>query len=546
MELEHFNKKNREQFLTKAGTQAFDLAIIGGGITGGSIFLDAVLRGMRVVLFEAHDFASGTSSRSSKLIHGGLRYIKALGFGVARESCTERNLHMRLNKRLVWPMPFLIPLYSDRGFSKSSLALAMWVYEILSSFSNYRMHRFISREETLLSAPGIDSKNLIGGCVYYDAAVNDSRLTIEIIKEGVRHEGIALNYTPVTGFIKEQGKIIGVTVKDSFTNKPQSVKATVVVNATGAFTDKIRELDKKNQKPLIRLSKGTHLVFAAEDVPLSMTTLFESALDGRPLFLSKINGSFLLGPTDDWEDTEPDKPIPKEKDVAYLLDSLARFMPEANLDASKIKFVYSGFRPLLRPRDKTTRSDHASRTDFIEMSESGLITIVGGKLTTARRMALKTLALATKKLANRYKPSETYKHSIGGTNQAIAEALSYWVKRCPQLTQYFTTLFMRYGLDAAHICREALEIYAGKHPDKNAELMRAEVEYVCRHEMACTLEDLIERRAGFLQWDNQTRIDLLKQGKQILCTELAMEPKEFEKELADYKKYLEKFHSAGK
>src|SRR6266545_2817369 len=179
------------------------------GITGTSIFRDAALRGMRVALVEAKDFASGTSSRSSKMIHGGLRYIKNLGFRLAWESCHERNLHIRLNKRLVRPLPFLVPLYRDRGERRWVMRLGMILYEALSGFNNYRFHSFLSREETLSMAPALPADGLIGGCLYYDAVVNDSRWTMEIIKDGVAQGGVAMNYAPVTRLLSEGKQVAG-------------------------------------------------------------------------------------------------------------------------------------------------------------------------------------------------------------------------------------------------------------------------------------------------------------------------------------------------
>ena len=315
MGLELFNKRSRPQIFRQLCSEEFDLLIIGGGITGASIFRDASLRGMRAMLIEANDFASATSGRSSKLIHGGLRYLRNLGFRLAWESCHERNLHIRLNKRLVKPIPFLIPLYRGRGEPIAMMRLGMLIYEMASGFGNHSFHRFLSREETLLMAPGIPVDGLTGGCIYYDAIVNDSRWTIEIIKDGVRNGGLALNYAPVAGLLKENGRVVGVICHDRIGDGAYESRAGAVVNATGVFADRIRKIDRPDAPNLIRLSKGTHLVFAEEDVPLTATTAFSSPMDGRPLFLVKREGCFLYGTTDDWEETEPDAPIPRGPDV---------------------------------------------------------------------------------------------------------------------------------------------------------------------------------------------------------------------------------------
>src|ERR1041384_1414051 len=196
MGLDTFNKRSRPFILRKLTEEQFDIVVIGGGITGASVFRDAALRGMKVALVEAKDFASATSGRSSKLIHGGLRYIKNLGLGLAWESCHERNLHIRLNKRLVRPLPFLVPLYRNQGESRLQMRLGMLAYEALSGFNNHRFHSFLSREETLSLAPALPAKGLTGGCLYYDAVINDSRWTMEVLEDGVRHGGLQVKKAP--------------------------------------------------------------------------------------------------------------------------------------------------------------------------------------------------------------------------------------------------------------------------------------------------------------------------------------------------------------
>lgn len=523
-------------------TEPFDILVIGGGITGASIFRDAALRGMRVALVESNDFASGTSSRSSKLIHGGLRYIRNLGLCLAWESCHERNLHVRLNKRLVRPVPFLVPIYKGRGTSKGVLRMGMWMYEILSGFENHRLHKFLNREQTLSIAPGIPSQDLTGGCLYYDAVISDSRWTVEIVKDGVRNGGLAINHARVTDLLKAEGKIIGVRIRDSLTGRSYEIQGRVTVNATGVFADEIRRMDDPASAGLLRLSKGTHLVFAQDDVPLTVTTVFASPIDNRPLFLVKREGCFLYGTSDDWQDADPSAPLPEKKDVEYLIRSLDLFLPEAALNRDRVQFVYSGFRPLLNSGSQDPSA--ATREDLIEMGGSGLITVIGGKLTTARLMAIRVLdrVIARIGMKPEWKKCRTDELSIGGTNEAVAESLAYWVKRCPPMMGYFRILFQRYGLDADEICKEVARIYFAQDADPRTEPIRAEVEYVCRNEMVCTLQDLIERRAGFLFWNAEKRLERLRYGEQVIAEELGVTSTEFESQFADYERYLRRFH----
>jgi glycerol-3-phosphate dehydrogenase len=545
MGLGSFNKQSRQGLFRILSGGTLDLLVIGGGITGASVFRDAALRGMSVALVEANDFASATSGRSSKLIHGGLRYLKNLGFRLAWESCHERNLHVRLNKRLVRPMPFLVPLYRGQGEPRALMRLGMVLYEGLSGFHNYRLHRFMSREETLSLAPALPVDGLTGGCLYYDAVVSDNRWTVETLKDGVRHGGVAVNHAPLIGLLRENGKVIGGRIYDKIGGEHYEIRARAVVNATGVFADQIRRMDDPESAQLVRLSRGTHLVFAEEDVPLSVTVVFSSPLDGRSLFLAKHEGCFLYGTSDDWEEADPGAPIPAEKDVEYLLSTLDRFMPETGLDGEKVRFVYSGFRPLLFPKDGEQASAAASREDHIEVSPSGLISVIGGKLTTARIMAIRVLDRVIEKTggATNWSRCRTNRLSIGGTNEAVAEGLAYWVKRYPRLAWYFRILYQRYGLDAHTICAGAMAIHKGLDPDPRAEPIRAEVKYVCRNEMVCTLEDLLERRAGFLYWSSEQRLERARYGARVIRAELDLTEKEFEDQFARYREHLTRFHS---
>jgi glycerol-3-phosphate dehydrogenase len=419
------------------------------------------------------------------------------------------------------------------------------LYESLSGFRNYRLHRFMSREETLTLAPAVPADGLTGGCLYYDAVVSDNRWTVETVKDGVRHGGVAVNYARLTGLLKEDGRVIGGRIHDKIGGEHYDVRAGAIVNATGVFADQIRRMDDPGAAQLVRLSKGTHLVFAEEDVPLSVTVVFSSPLDERSLFLAKHEGCFLYGTSDDWEETDPGAPIPAEKDIDYLLAALDRFMPGARLGRDKVQFVYSGFRPLLCPEDGDLDSAAATREDHIEVSPSGMISVIGGKLTTARVMALRVLERVIEKTggAATWSRCRTHKLSIGGTNEAVAEGLAYWVKQYPRLAWYFRILYERYGCDAHSICGEAMAIHKGLDPDPHADPIRAEVRYVCRHEMVCTLEDLLERRAGFLHWNSEQRLERARYGARVIGAELDLTEKEFEYQYARYREHLNRFHS---
>jgi glycerol-3-phosphate dehydrogenase len=343
--------------------------------------------------------------------------------------------------------------------------------------------------------------------------------------------------------LKQDGIVVGARVHDELAGSDYDIRSRVVVNATGIFTDRIQQLDGHTATAPRRLSKGTHLVFAEEDVPLSTTIVFPSPLDGRSLFLAKHEQCFLYGTSDHWEQASPDLPIPAVTDVEYLLTSLSRFMPEAQLDRGKVQFVYSGFRPLVSNGAGSTDSSSVTREDRIEVSPSQLVSVSGGKLTTARITAARVLDRVIKLIGRdrAWSECETHKVSIGGTNEAVAESLAHWVRRCPKLTSYFRVLYQRYGLDAYEICAEVVRIEEGS--DETAQPIRAEVQYVCRHEMVCTLEDLIDRRAGFLYWNSEKRLERLRLGAHVIRAELDLSEAEFESQWLAYRDHLERFHS---
>ena len=503
MGLESFNKRSRGPLFQRLAGQPFDLLIIGGGITGASIFRDAALRGMSVALLEANDFAAGTSGRSSKLIHGGFRYLRNLRFRLVWESCHERNLQVRLNKRLVKPLPFLMPLYEGGSISGTKLRIGMWLYEMMSGFNNYRFHRFLGREETLLQAPGLLRQGLLGGMLYYDAIVSDNRWTLETVKDGVRAGGIAINHAPVTGLIKTGNTVIGATGVDSIGGATYEVRFKAVVNATGVWADRIRKLDRAEVTDLVKLSRGTHLVFASSDVPLTVSTAFISPIDGRALFLIKQNGCFLYGTTDNWTDTNPDAPIPGREDVEYLLESLRLFMPDSHLKRENIRFIYSGFRGLPVTDGKDLDPSSVTREDYIEVAPSGLITVVGGKLTTARIMAIRVLEKVMRSLGDsgQWSPCETHQLPLGGANEAIAPT------------------------------------------GQKVEPVSSEIAYLCRNEMACTLEDLMERRLALLDWSNEERLERIRDLSTLVRDELDMQEEEFEQSYRDYQQHLSTLHS---
>ena len=518
--------------------ERFDLIIIGGGITGASIFRDAVLRGLKTALIEAKDFSSGTSSRSSKLFHGGLRYIKSLDIHVTKEACSERNLFMELNSRLVKPIPFMIPVYRKGKCRKFVISLLLHIYDFLGSYKNYRNHKFLSKKKTLIQAPGLNQKKLVGSFIYYDALVNDSRLTIDIIKDGVRNGGRAINYASVTKLTKENGKINGIKFTDEMTGSTYVVHADAVINATGPFSDSIRRLDDPDCDPLIVLSGGTHVVFRREDIPLDITTTLFSPIDGRVLFLIKHDNCFLFGTTDTWSSGNPADTKPQQDDITYLMDSINLLFPDINLTNENIVSTYRGFRPLVRKKDKVQNPEAAlhpsdvSRTDYYEILPSGLITVTGGKLTTARLMAKKALSIVCKNSKKKTGKCITHQKAIGGNKDNLVKGMTYWTLLCPDLGQCFRRFYDEFGSDAYELCH-LLYVQYTKTGLRDPEKIR--INYMCNKEMVLTLEDLIERRIGDIAWSMNDKLDYIFRYKKTIQQALSLSTDEFRQLYIAYK-----------
>ena len=495
-------------------SEPLDVLVLGGGITGASIFRDAALRNMRVGLVEARDFGSGASGRSSKLVHGGLRYLQNLSFRRAWEASHERDLHLALNGRYVKPVPILIPTYRRGGDSPAKVRVAMWLYRMMSGSGNARRHRFVDRAETLDLGPGLEDPRLTGGVVYYDAVVDDARWTLETVKDGVAHGGAAINHAPVDALVRDGNAVGGALVRDALEDREYSIEASIVINATGAWADRVREMDTPGRPPMVRLSKGTHLVLAGDDVPLDVSCVFPSPLDDRHLFLIRRDDCFLYGTTDDWHDGSPDDPRPGEADTAYLLEAIRRFFPGSPLTPSSVLYCYSGYRALPSPKANRSLPWSVGRDDMFEVAPSGLATVVSGKLTTSRSLAERVLDRLTEGAdgAERWSDCRTDRVPIGGADPSDAGGL------------------------------ETPDPGAVTTADGSDPAFDAEVSHACRNEMASTLAD-IERRVAPMSWGLAQRLEYLELAAPAIRRELEMGEEEFVAGYEDYRRNLTRYHA---
>ncbi|MEQ1675296.1 MAG: glycerol-3-phosphate dehydrogenase/oxidase [Chitinophagaceae bacterium] len=375
------------QQLDKAGE--FDICIIGGGATGLGTALDAASRGLKTVLFEQHDFAKGTSSRSTKLVHGGVRYLQQGNIKLVMEALKERGLLLKNAPHIVHNQKFVVPNY--KWWEKPFYGIGLKIYDKMAGKLGLGPSQFLSKEEILQLVPTLDPEDLKGGVLYHDGQFDDARLAISIARTAAHHGAILLNYFPVSGLLKLQQKVCGVWVKDHFTGKEYEIKSKVVINATGVFTDFIMRMDDAKHEPIINPSQGIHLVVDKEFLPGDTAIMIPRTDDGRVLFAVPWHNKIVLGTTDTPVTIISEEPVPLQEEVDFILQHIGRYLTK-DPQLSDVRSMFAGLRPLLKGKSKKTAA--LSRDHLVSIGESGMITVTGGKWTTYRKMAEDVINIA--------------------------------------------------------------------------------------------------------------------------------------------------------
>ena len=384
---------NRNQMIQQLeATQQWDVCIIGGGATGLGTALDAASRGLKTILFEQHDFAKGTSSRSTKLVHGGVRYLQQGNIKLVMEALKERGLLLKNAPHLVHNQKFVVPNY--KWWEKPFYGIGLKIYDRMAGKLGLGPSEFLSKEETLEYLPTLDPEDLKGGVIYHDGQFDDARLAISIAQTAVQHNGVLLNYFPVSGLLKLNKKVCGVWVKDFFTGKEYAIKSKVVINATGVFTDAIMRMDDAKHKNIISPSQGIHLVVDKYFLPGDAAIMIPKTDDGRVLFAVPWHNKIVLGTTDTPVSDISAEPIPLQKEIEFIVEHIGRYLTK-DPQLSDIKSMFAGLRPLIKSKAKKTAA--LSRDHLITIAASGLITISGGKWTTYRKMAEDVVNMAIEK-----------------------------------------------------------------------------------------------------------------------------------------------------
>lgn len=491
----------REDFLTRArSSKTFDILIIGGGASGLGAAVDAASRGHSVLLVEQADFAKGTSSRSTKLVHGGVRYLKQGNISLVLEALRERGLMVRNAPHLVHSLPFVIPNY--HWWEGPFYGIGMKVYDGLAGRLGLEPSRYLNREDVIELLPNIEQQDLTGGIIYHDGQFDDSRLAINLAQTAAENGAVLLNYTRCCGLTKEGPHITGARLRDEEGGIEFEVQARVVINATGVFADSVRQMDDPAVKPMLSPSQGIHFVLPREFLPGETAIMIPKTDDGRVLFAVPWHGRVVVGTTDTPVEKASLEPRALGEEIDFIFTQISRYLTR-DPERKDVLSVFAGLRPLIKAEAGSTAA--LSRDHLISISDSGLITLAGGKWTTYRKMAEDVIDHAEMIGALDQRRCTTHELAIHGAENGDADA----------------SPLKFYGSDAVGI--RALihaEPTLGNTLHPALELVEAEVLWHVRHEMARTVEDVLSRRTRALLLDAKASIKAAPRVAQLVAREL--------------------------
>ena len=488
----------RARELRRLADEPLDVLIVGGGITGCGIARDAALRGLKVGLVEKSDFGAGTSSKSSKLIHGGLRYLEQAELGLVFESVNERKRLMRLARHLVRPLPFLVANYRGDRRWLVTLEVGLWIYDALCLFGSYRNHRAYGARRTLELEPVLKKEGLNGAILFYDCLTDDARLTLENAMDARELGAVVLNHVRAGKLLKDStGQLAGVEVEDVETQAKVEARARVIINATGPWSDEVRSL--AGEEAILKPTKGVHLVVDSARLPIRHALMMASPRDQRVVFAIPWGlKRTVVGTTDTFFDGSPDTVEPTAQDIDYLLETANAYAPGAHLSPADVLSTWSGLRPLLKPSDAAFGASELSREHML-YERPGFLTIAGGKLTTYRLMAAEVVDRAAAQLGVAQRSTTAGRPLPGAVGRTESDdALIEATKALGALgladgtADYFATT---YGVRAAQVLgRSATDATASEPLDPELPYLMAQVDEAVEVELARCLDDVLSRR----------------------------------------------------
>ncbi|NQV78766.1 MAG: glycerol-3-phosphate dehydrogenase/oxidase [Lutibacter sp.] len=488
----------------------FDFIVIGGGATGLGIALEASSRGYSVVLLEQDDFTKGTSSRSTKLVHGGVRYLAQGNISLVKEAFRERGFMKKNAPHLVKNQSFIIPAY--KWWIKPYYTIGLTIYDLLSGRLSLGWSKPSSRKKTLECIPTLKTKGLRGGVIYHDGQFDDTRFGINLCQTIIEKGGIALNYMKVNNLLKENNKVVGAIANDQETGKEFNIKAKAIINATGVFIDDIIKMDTPNAKKMVCASQGVHLVLDKEFVPKNYAIMIPKTSDGRVLFAVPWHNKVIVGTTDVMKEKAELEPKALDEEIDFILETAGRFLAKQP-KRSDVKSVFAGLRPLAMPKEGSLKTKEISRSHKIVISESGMLTITGGKWTTYRQMAEDVINLLIK--------NSDFKQTISNTKNLKIHGYK-------ETTNYDDPLYV-YGSDQEKLLKLAKNEILEDYLSENLKIIKAQVIWGARYEMARTVEDILARRTRALFIDAKESIIIASQVAQLLAKEFGYN-KEWEKD----------------
>ena len=535
---------DRAAALERLGRDRFDVLVVGGGVTGCGVALDAAARGLSVALVEKDDLASGTSSKSSKLAHGGLRYLQQKEYLLVYENLHERQRLLRNAPHLVHVLPFLIPVFGKDGVANKAFAkaigTALWLYDLTGGWRIGKLHKRISRQQAIEHLPTLRTDTLVDSFLYYDAQVDDARLTLTLARTAALDHGACIaTRAPVTGLLhRDDGELVGALVTPDG-GEPIEVHARCVVSATGVWGDDLATMDAGTHRSTLRPAKGIHLTVPAAKLPCDVAAVV-TAKDKRSIFVVPWGELTYLGTTDTDYDGPLDDPQVTPEDVEYVLETINRWVSEP-ISADDVVGTWAGLRPLLSGEGHSEKTKDLSRRHKVSVSPSGLVTIAGGKMTTYRRMAEDTVDEVVRRLGSGSRRCPTRRLPLRGA-PALDEAGQRRLG-VPEATA--AHLAGRYGSEA----RVVAALIAG-----DAELarpivpglpdVRAEVVHAARHEMATTVDDVLARRTRLRLQARDASAEAADDVARLLGAELGWSPDEVARAAAEYRASVEQERSS--
>lgn len=515
-----FSNLNRTEMIATLTTEEFDILIIGGGITGAGIALDAATRGMKTALVEMQDFAAGTSSRSTKLVHGGLRYLKQFEVKMVAEVGKERAIVYENGPHVTTPEWMLLPMHKGGTFGKFSTSIGLRVYDFLAGVRKSERRSMLNVQETLSKEPLVKKDGLKGGGYYVEYRTDDARLTIEVMKAAAEKGAMPVNYLKVEKLLyDEQGKVCGAAASDQLTGKVHEVRAKKVINAAGPWVDSIREKDGSKKGKTLRLTKGVHLVIDQSKFPLKQAVYFDTP-DKRMVFAIPRDGKTYVGTTDTFYNSNPVNPKMTASDRTYIINAINFMFPSVKITENDIESSWAGVRPLIWEEGKDP--SEISRKDEIWESDTGLLTIAGGKLTGYRKMAETIVDILAEKF--KQESNKTFSGSItktlpisggnvGGSSK-FQEFIGFQTEKGRSIglsAEQSKHLVKMYGSNVG-IIFNMIETKRSEAENYGLPIILwAKLKYAIEHEMAATPVDFFNRRTGALLFDIETVRNYQKQ-----------------------------------